>query len=175
MVSWAEIQLGIQTHMQLPPETRSELSTSIWHYLLWYTTQTHNPGHVQLCKLSSCIHGFHRNEVSYLGQTIHNDPNRIITISGTMTEPLKLLPHYRLNPSSGSLSNNTEVTRRLCRVVPGKSLTSQDRHLYNKLMRRRVQRQTNHKLLHKTLQRFIITNQVFCITVNSSDFKTQRN
>jgi hypothetical protein len=50
-----------------------------------------------------------------------------------VTEPLKLLPHYRLNPSSGSISNNTEVTRRLCRVVPGKSLTSQDRHLYNKL------------------------------------------
>jgi hypothetical protein len=58
----------------------------------------------------------------------------------TVTEPLKLLPHYRPNPSSGSLSNNTEVTRRLCRIVPGKSLTSQDRHLYNKLTRRRVQR-----------------------------------
>jgi hypothetical protein len=57
-----------------------------------------------------------------------------------VTEPLKLLPHYRLNPSSGPLSNNTEVTRRLCRVVPGKSLTSQARHLYNKLTRRRVQR-----------------------------------
>jgi hypothetical protein len=57
-----------------------------------------------------------------------------------VTEPLKLLPHYRLNPSSGSLSNNTEVTRRLCRVVPGKSLTSQDRLLYNKLTQRRVQR-----------------------------------
>jgi RNA polymerase-interacting CarD/CdnL/TRCF family regulator len=57
-----------------------------------------------------------------------------------VTEPLKLLPHYRLNSSSGSLSNNTEVPRRLCRVVPGKSLTSHDRHLYNKLARRRVQR-----------------------------------
>jgi hypothetical protein len=57
-----------------------------------------------------------------------------------VTEPLKLIPHYRLNPSSGSLSNNTEVTCHLCRVVPGKSLTSQDRHLYNKLTRRRVQR-----------------------------------
>jgi hypothetical protein len=55
---------------------------------------------------------------------------------GAVTEPLKLLPHYRLKPSSGSLSNNTEVTRRLCRVVPGKSLTSQDRHLYNKLTRK---------------------------------------
>jgi hypothetical protein len=91
-----------------------------------------------------------------------------------VTEPLKLLPHYRLNPSSRSLSNNTEVTRRLW-VVHGKSLTSQDRHLYNKLTRRRVQRQTNHKLLHNILQRFIITNQVFCITVNISEFETQRD
>jgi hypothetical protein len=44
----------------------------------------------------------------------------------SVTEPLKLLPHYHLDPSSGSLRNNTEVTRRLCRVIPGKSLTSQD-------------------------------------------------
>jgi hypothetical protein len=60
--------------------------------------------------------------------------------AAAVTELLKLLPYYRLNPSSGPLSHNTEVTRRLCRVVPGKSLTSQDRHLYNKLTRRRVQR-----------------------------------
>jgi hypothetical protein len=52
-----------------------------------------------------------------------------IASAGCVTEPLKLLPYYRLNRSSGSLSNNTEVTRRLCRVKPGESLTSQDRHL----------------------------------------------
>jgi hypothetical protein len=57
-----------------------------------------------------------------------------------VTELLKLLPYYHLNRSPGSLSNNIEVTYRLCRVEPGKSLTSQDRHLYNKLTRRRVQR-----------------------------------
>jgi hypothetical protein len=58
----------------------------------------------------------------------------------TVTEPLKLIPYYCLNHSSWPLSNNIEVTCRLCRVGPGKSLTSQDRHLYNKLTRRRVQR-----------------------------------
>jgi hypothetical protein len=57
-----------------------------------------------------------------------------------VTEPLKLIPYYCLNHSSWPLSNNVEVTCRLCRVIPGKSLTSQDRHLYNKLTRRRVQR-----------------------------------
>jgi hypothetical protein len=49
-----------------------------------------------------------------------------------VTEPLKLFPYYFLNHSSLPLSNNTEVTCRLCRVKPGKSLTSQDRQLYIK-------------------------------------------
>jgi hypothetical protein len=57
-----------------------------------------------------------------------------------VTEPLKLISYYCLNHSSWPLNNNIEVTCRLCRVIPGKSLTSQDRHLYNKLTRRRVQR-----------------------------------
>jgi hypothetical protein len=50
-----------------------------------------------------------------------------------VTEPLKLIPYYCPNHSSWPLSNNIEVTCRLCRVKPSKSLTSQDRHLYNKL------------------------------------------
>jgi hypothetical protein len=41
-----------------------------------------------------------------------------------VTESLKLIPYYCLNHSSWPLSNNTEVTCRLCRVGPGKSLTS---------------------------------------------------
>jgi hypothetical protein len=57
-----------------------------------------------------------------------------------VTEPLKLIPYYCLNHSSWPLRNNIEVTYRLCRVGSDKSLTSQDRHLYNKLTRRRVQR-----------------------------------
>jgi hypothetical protein len=47
-----------------------------------------------------------------------------------VTEPLKLIPYYCLNHSSWPLSNNIEVTCRLCRVKPGKSLTSPDRQLY---------------------------------------------
>jgi hypothetical protein len=49
-----------------------------------------------------------------------------------VTEPLKLIPYYCLNHSTWPLSNNIEVTCRLCRVEPGKSLTSQDRPLYIK-------------------------------------------
>jgi hypothetical protein len=78
------------------------------------------------------------------GHTANNGPSagsmRTVRQAPAVTEPLKLLPYYRLNCSSGSLSNNAEVTYHLCRVEPGKSLTSQDRHLYNKLTRRRVQR-----------------------------------
>jgi hypothetical protein len=47
-------------------------------------------------------------------------------------EPPKLIPYYCLNHSTWPLSNNIEVTCRLCRVKPGKSLTSQDRQLYIK-------------------------------------------
>jgi hypothetical protein len=49
-----------------------------------------------------------------------------------VTEPLKLIPYYFLNHSTWPLSNNFEVTCRLYRVKPGKSLTSQDRQLHNK-------------------------------------------
>jgi hypothetical protein len=54
--------------------------------------------------------------------------NRAVTV----TELLKLIPYYCLNHSTWPLSNNIEVTCRLCRVKPGKSLTSQDRQLYIK-------------------------------------------
>jgi hypothetical protein len=50
----------------------------------------------------------------------------------SVTEPLKLIPYYCLNHNSWPLSNNIEVTCHLCRVKPGKSLTSQDRQLYIK-------------------------------------------
>jgi hypothetical protein len=49
-----------------------------------------------------------------------------------VTEPLKLIPYYCLNHSSWPLSNYIEVTCHLCRVKPGKSLTSQDRQMYIK-------------------------------------------
>jgi hypothetical protein len=60
----------------------------------------------------------------------------ILVAVDNVTEPLKLIPYYCLNHSSWPLSNNIEVTCRLCRVTPCKSLTSLDRHLYNKLTRR---------------------------------------
>jgi hypothetical protein len=67
-------------------------------------------------------------------------PHKLVWWAGNVTEPLKLISYYCLNHSSWPLSNNREVTCRLCRVKPGKSLTSQDRQLYIKLTRRRVQR-----------------------------------
>ena len=41
-----------------------------------------------------------------------------------VTEPPKLIPYYCLSHSTWSLSNNIEVTCRLFRVKPGKSLTN---------------------------------------------------
>jgi hypothetical protein len=50
-----------------------------------------------------------------------------------VTKSLKLIPYYCLNHSTWPLSNNIEVTCRLCRAKPGKPLTSQDRQLYIKM------------------------------------------
>jgi hypothetical protein len=91
-----------------------------------------------------------------------------------MTEPLKLIPYYCLNHSTWPLSNNIEVTCRLCRVKPGKSLTSQDRQLYTKTPTKASPEINKSQLLHNILQRFIITNPVFNIKVNDSEFETQR-
>jgi hypothetical protein len=48
------------------------------------------------------------------------------------TELLKLIPYYCLNHYTWPLSNNIEVTCRLCWVKPVKSLTPPDRQLYIK-------------------------------------------
>jgi hypothetical protein len=45
-------------------------------------------------------------------------------IASCVTKSLKLIPYYCLNHSPWPLSNNIEVTCRLCRVKPGKSHTS---------------------------------------------------
>jgi hypothetical protein len=80
-------------------------------------------------------------------------------------ELLKLIPYYCLNHSSWPLSNNIDVTCRLYRVKPGKSLTSQDRQLYIK---------THTNASPEINKSQIITKQVFCMKVNGSEFETQR-
>jgi hypothetical protein len=49
--------------MQLLPEMRGELRSSIWHYLLWYTMKTNDPGHVQLRQYCTFVTGLDRYEV----------------------------------------------------------------------------------------------------------------
>jgi hypothetical protein len=93
---------------------------------------------VWVCSLLSCVAA-----VSSLGQFGGRLSCLVIwgflAVTG-VTKPLKLIPYYFPIHSPWPLRNNIEVTCRLCRVKPGKSLTSQDRHLYNNLTRRRVHR-----------------------------------
>jgi ribonuclease HI len=63
---------------------------------------------------------------------VRGDSQLVIDRVMNVIEPLKLIPYYCLNHSSWPLSSNIEVTCRLCRVKPSKSLTSQDRQLYIK-------------------------------------------
>jgi hypothetical protein len=91
-----------------------------------------------------------------------------------VTEPLKLIPYYCLNHSSWPLRNNREVTCRLCRV----NLVNHLHHRIDNCTSNSHEGESRDKqvtkLLHNILQRFIITNQVFNIKVNGSEFETQR-
>jgi hypothetical protein len=55
----------------------------------------------------------------------------LLAVECTVVKP-KLTPYYRINHSFWSLRNNTELTCRLCRVKPGKSLITKDQKPYIK-------------------------------------------
>jgi hypothetical protein len=78
MVCWAKIVLVVHRLVKIFPKFRGELGSSIWHDLLGYSMWTYYPGHVQLDELSSRIRRPYGNEMSILGQTIHDDPYGVI-------------------------------------------------------------------------------------------------
>jgi hypothetical protein len=49
--------------MQLLPEVRGELSSSVWHYLLWHTMKKNDPGHVQFCQYCTAVASLDMYEV----------------------------------------------------------------------------------------------------------------
>jgi hypothetical protein len=75
-----------------------------------------------------------------------------------VTEPPKIIFYYCLSLSTWPLSNNKELFCFLCRVVPGKSLTTGSLICANPTRRRD---QSTSSTLHKSSQSYIITNQVF--------------
>jgi hypothetical protein len=64
--------------MKVFPKFRGELGSSIRYDLLGYSMQAHYSGHVQLDKLSSRICHLDRDDMSNLGQSIHDDPYGVI-------------------------------------------------------------------------------------------------
>jgi hypothetical protein len=48
--------------------------------------QTHYLIHIDLCIFLCLVGGMHWQEMSYLGQSVHNDPNRIM-VSGGIGQP----------------------------------------------------------------------------------------
>jgi hypothetical protein len=52
-------------------------------------------------------------------------PNAVL---GSVTEPPKIIPYYRLSLSTWPLSNNKELFCRFRRVKPGESLTTGSRY-----------------------------------------------
>jgi hypothetical protein len=55
------------------------LSPSIRHNLLRHSMQTNYPQHIHFCQLWSRVDGLDRYKVSYLGQSIHNHKNGIVS------------------------------------------------------------------------------------------------
>jgi hypothetical protein len=67
--------------MQLLPKTGYKLSSSVRDYSLSDSMQTNYVIHVQLCILLYEISGVHGNEVSGLGESVYDYPNRIFLSS----------------------------------------------------------------------------------------------
>jgi hypothetical protein len=88
-----------------------------------------------------------------------------------VTEPPKLTPYCRINHYFWSLRNNTELTCRLCRVKPGKSLVTKDRQPYIKThTKASPEINKSHFITSIPIKGYLITNRVFCIKVNCSEF-----
>jgi hypothetical protein len=69
--------------MKLLPKFKCELESSIGHDLLGYSMKTYCLGHVQLEKLSSKICHLDRDEMSNLGQSIHDYPYGVVPCLST--------------------------------------------------------------------------------------------
>jgi hypothetical protein len=71
--------MGIHGFVQSFLELQNKLCSSIKHDPLGHSMQTDYPRHIQLCYLRSNVGHLDGYEVGYLGQTIHNYPNEIIS------------------------------------------------------------------------------------------------
>jgi hypothetical protein len=65
--------------MQFFPKLQSELSTYVGHDLLRYTMKTNDSRNVQLCQLRSGIRCLDGYEMGNLGQSVYDNPDRIIS------------------------------------------------------------------------------------------------
>ena len=75
-------QLGSKCFVQLLPESRSELGASIRHNFARDSMQANNLSNVKISKMVSTISGPDRNKVSNFGESVHDNPYRIISSAG---------------------------------------------------------------------------------------------
>jgi hypothetical protein len=68
--------------MKLIPKFGGELGASVRHDLLWYSVEAYYLGHVQFCQFSSGICRLDGYKMGDFGQSIYNDPNRVIPSLG---------------------------------------------------------------------------------------------
>ena len=65
--------------MQLLPEPRGELSATVRNNPLRNSMQTNNPRNIKIGKLISSVGGPYWDKVSNLGESVHYNPDSIVT------------------------------------------------------------------------------------------------
>jgi len=78
MISWTHGELATQSALQGLPKPWRELWIPIWYNARRYSMQSHNSFDIQLCQLDHWHPEVHRQEMSTLGQSIHNNPDDVV-------------------------------------------------------------------------------------------------
>jgi hypothetical protein len=68
--------------MQLLSEASHELGSLVRNDGLWHTMQTQDVRNIQLSILLNHVEGVHRNEMSRLGKSVDDYPNRVKLAAG---------------------------------------------------------------------------------------------
>jgi hypothetical protein len=76
------VQTCPQGSMQLLPEVSYELETSIRNDGLWHAMQTQDARNIQLSILFNLVAGVHWNEMSRLGKSVYDYPDRVKLAAG---------------------------------------------------------------------------------------------
>jgi hypothetical protein len=98
MISRAESKLGSQSFMQLVAEPRGELSTLVQNNPLRNSMKTNNPRYIKICQLIPSVGGLYWYKVGDFGESMHNNPDSIVTTVRLGKSRDEVHPYFILFP-----------------------------------------------------------------------------